>query len=133
MIYISTFYIINLLYLRGNLIEVNKKLDNRRKRLLELDNVVITYSSGVDIKFLLKIAKDTLKYKVIAVTLHAMMHSDKEIEESINYAKKFGVNHIVVNINNFKVEKFIENNSDRCYHCKKEVFKIVKEISSKMI
>ena len=133
MIYISTFYIINLLYLRGNLIEVNKKLDNRRKRLLELDNVVITYSSGVDIKFLLKIVKDTLKYKVIAVTLHAMMHSDKEIEESINYAKKFGVNHIVVNINNFKVEKFIENNSDRCYHCKKEVFKIVKEISSKMI
>ena len=133
MIYISTFYIINLLYLRGNLIEVNKKLDNRRKRLLELDNVVITYSSGVDIKFLLKIAKDTLKYKVIAETLHAMMHSDKEIEESINYAKKFGVNHIVVNINNFKVEKFIENNSDRCYHCKKEVFKIVKEISSKMI
>ena len=126
MIYISTFYIINLLYLRGNLIEVNKKLDNRRKRLLELDNVVITYSSGVDIKFLLKIVKDTLKYKVIAVTLHAMMHSDKEIEESINYAKKFGVNHIVVNINNFKVEKFIENNSDRCYHCKKEVFKIVK-------
>ena len=133
MIYISTFYIINLLYLRGNLIEVNKKLDNRRKRLLELDNVVITYSSGVDIKFLLKIVKDTLKYKVIAVTLHAMMHSDKEIEESINYAKKFGVNYIVVNVNNFKVEKFIENNRNRCYHCKKEVFKIVKEISSKMI
>ena len=35
--------------------------------------------------------------------------------------------------NNFKVEKFIENNRNRCYHCKKEVFKIVKEISSKMI
>ena len=29
------------------------------------------------------------------------------------------------------LEKFIENNSDRCYHCKKEVFKVVKEIAAK--
>ena len=35
------------------------------------------------------------------------------IEESKNYAKEFGVNHIVVNIDNFKVEKFIENNNDK--------------------
>lgn len=111
--------------------EVNIKLDNLRKRLLELENVAIAYSGGVDSNFLLKVAKDTLKDKVIAVTLHAMMHSDREIEESKNYANEFGVNHIVVNIDNFKVEKFIENNSDRCYHCKKEVFKVVKEIAAK--
>ena len=111
--------------------EVNIKLDNLRKRLLELENVAIAYSGGVDSNFLLKVAKDTLKDKVIAVTLHAMMHSDREIEESKNYAKEFGVNHIVVNVDNFKDEKFIENNSDRCYHCKKEVFKVVKEIAAK--
>ena len=111
--------------------EVNIKLDNLRKRLLELENVAIAYSGGVDSNFLLKVAKDTLKDEVIAVTLHAMMHSDREIEESKNYANEFGVNHIVVNIDNFKVEKFIENNSDRCYHCKKEVFKVVKEIAAK--
>ena len=60
-----------------------------------------------------------------------MMHSDREIEEAKNYAKDLGVKHIVVNIDNFKVEKFIENNNDRCYHCKKEVFKIVKEYSKR--
>ena len=111
--------------------EVNIKLDNLRKRLLELENVAIAYSGGVDSNFLLKVAKDTLKDEVIAVTLHAMMHSDREIEESKNYANEFGVNHIVVNVDNFKDEKFIENNSDRCYHCKKEVFKVVKEIAAK--
>ena len=111
--------------------EVNIKLDNLRKRLLELESVVIAYSGGVDSNFLLKVAKDTLKDKVIAVTINAMMHSNREIEESINYAKEFGVNHIVVNIDNFKVEEFIKNNSDRCYHCKKEVFKTIKEIAAK--
>ena len=92
--------------------EVNIKLDNLRKRLLELENVAIAYSGGVDSNFLLKVAKDTLKDKVIAVTLHAMMHSDREIEESKNYAKEFGVNHIVLNVDNFKDQKIIENNSD---------------------
>lgn len=111
--------------------EVNIKLDNLRKRLLELESVVIAYSGGVDSNFLLKVAKDTLKDKVIAVTINAMMHSNREIEESINYAKEFGVNHIVVNIDNFKVEEFIKNNTDRCYHCKKEVFKTIKEIAAK--
>lgn len=111
--------------------EVNKKLDNLRKRLLELENVAIAYSGGVDSNFLLKVAKDTLKDKVTAITLHAMMHSNREINESINYASEFGVKHIVVNVDDFNVEKFIENNSDRCYHCKKEVFTTIKKIASK--
>ena len=111
--------------------EINKKLDNLKSRLLELESVAIAYSGGVDSNFLLKVAKDTLGDKVIAVTLHAMMHSDREIEEAINYAKEFQVNHIVVNIDNFKVEKFIENNIDRCYHCKREVFNTVKEVAKK--
>ena len=110
--------------------EINQKLDNLRNRLLELGKVAIAYSGGVDSNFLLKVAKDTLGDKVIAVTLHAMMHSEREIEEAINYAKEFEVEHIVVSIDNFKVEKFIENNSDRCYHCKREVFKTVKEVAS---
>ena len=110
--------------------EINQKLDNLRSRLLELEKVAIAYSGGVDSNFLLKVAKDTLGDKVIAVTLHAMMHSEREIEEAINYAKEFEVEHIVVSIDNFKVEKFIENNSDRCYHCKREVFKTVKEVAS---
>ena len=43
--------------------------------------------------------------------------------------KKFvGLNNFIIL---FKDEKFIENNSDRCYHCKKEVFKVVKEIAAK--
>lgn len=111
--------------------DIRKKLDNLRNRLIELESVAIAYSGGVDSNFLLKVAKDTLGDKVVAVTLHAMMHSDREIEESRNYAKEFGVEHIVVNIDNFKVEKFIENNSDRCYHCKKEVFTTVKDIAAK--
>ena len=37
--------------------EVNIKLDNLRKRLLELENVAIAYSGGVDSNFILKLKR----------------------------------------------------------------------------
>lgn len=111
--------------------EVSKKLEKLKARLLELESVAVAYSGGVDSNFLLKVAKDTLGDNVIAVTLHAMMHSQREIEEAKQYANKFNVKHIVVNVDNFEVKEFIENNPDRCYHCKKAVFNTVKSVASK--
>ena len=58
-----------------------------------------------------------------------MMHSKREIEEAIEYAKTFNTNHIVVDIDNFDVKEFIENGPKRCYYCKKVVFSKVKEIA----
>ena len=54
-----------------------EKLDKLKKMLLELGSVVVAYSGGVDSNFLLKVAKDTLGENVIAVTIHAMMHSSR--------------------------------------------------------
>ncbi|HSQ89673.1 ATP-dependent sacrificial sulfur transferase LarE [Romboutsia sp.] len=109
--------------------EVSKKLEKLKARLLELEGVAVAYSGGVDSNFLLKVAKDTLGDHVIAVTLHAMMHSQREIEEAKQYARNFNVKHIVVNVDNFEVKEFIENNPDRCYHCKKAVFNTVKSVA----
>lgn len=109
--------------------ELSEKLENLKTRLKGLGSIAVAYSGGVDSNFLLKVAKDTLGDKVIAVTMHAMMHSNIEIEEAKEYAKSFGVKHIVVNIENFDVEDFLENSPQRCYHCKNAVFKNILEIA----
>ena len=109
--------------------ELSQKLEKLKDRLRELKSVAVAYSGGVDSNFLLKVAKDTLGDKAIAVTMHAMMHSDVEIEEAKEYAKKFGVKHIIVNIDKFNVEEFLENSPKRCYYCKTAVFTKVKEIA----
>lgn len=111
--------------------EVSKKLENLKSILTQLDSVAVAYSGGVDSNFLLKVAKDTLGDNVVEVTIHALMHSSIEIEEAKEFANNFGVKHIVVEIQDFNVEKFLENGPKRCYYCKKAVFTKVKEIAKK--
>ena len=113
--------------------EISKKLENLKSILTQLGSVAIAYSGGVDSNFLLKVAKDTLGDNVIAVTIHALMHSSVEIEEAKEFANNFGVKHVVVEIQDFNVEEFLENGPKRCYFCKKVVFTKVKEIAKKII
>lgn len=109
--------------------ELNRKLEDLKNILNNLESVAVAYSGGVDSNFLLKVAKDILGDKVIAVTMHAMMHSNREIEEAKEYAKSFGVKHVVVNIDKFDVEDFLKNSEQRCYHCKNAVFTKVLEVA----
>ncbi|MBP3928326.1 MAG: ATP-dependent sacrificial sulfur transferase LarE [Peptostreptococcaceae bacterium] len=99
-----------------------QKLDVLKSKLQELESVAIAFSGGVDSTFLLKVAHDALGEKCVAVTIHAMMHSSKEIEEAKEYTKALGVKHIVINLDNFDVKEFIDNDTKRCYHCKKAIF-----------
>lgn len=109
--------------------ELSKKLEKLKKMLKDLGSVAIAYSGGVDSNFLLKVASDTLGENAIAVTLHAMMHSNREIEEAIEYAKTFNVKHIVIRIDDFNIKEFIENGPERCYYCKNAVFTKVKDVA----
>lgn len=108
---------------------LSQKLESLKSRLKELGSVAVAYSGGVDSNFLLKVAKDTLEDKAIAITIHAMMHSDVEINEAREYAKSFNIKHTVLEIDNFDLEEFLENGPKRCYYCKREVFSKIKEIA----
>ncbi len=111
--------------------QVSKKLENLKSILTQLGSVAVAYSGGVDSNFLLKVAKDTLGDNVVAVTIHALMHLSIEIKEAKEFANNFGVKHIVEEIKDFNVEKFLENGPKRCYYCKKSIFTKVKEIAKK--
>lgn len=105
------------------------KIDSLKDYIKNLGNVVVAYSGGVDSNLLLKVAKDTLGDNVIAVTVHAPVHSDREIKEAIEYTKKYGVKHIVLKIDDLELEELVENGSQRCYYCKKYIFTQIKQIA----
>ena len=100
----------------------NKQLKNLREILLEMESVLIAYSGGVDSTLVLKVARDVLKDKVLAVTADSSVYPSEEIEQAKALAQSLGVRHEIIQSQELSNPKFIANPKDRCYWCKKELF-----------
>jgi uncharacterized protein len=98
-----------------------KKLENVLKRL---GSVVIAYSGGLDSTFLLKAAKDALgRDKVLAVTAQSATYPASEYAEARRIVKKLGARHLTIRTSELDMKRFTDNPVNRCYYCKKELFR----------
>jgi len=103
-----------------------KKLENILKGL---KSVVVAYSGGLDSTFLLKMAFDTLgKDNVLAVTARSETYPNIEYIDARRAAKLIGAAHKVIRTKELAMKNFKANPVNRCYYCKKELFKNLSDI-----
>jgi len=110
---------------------MNSKLDKLKSILGDMESVLVAYSGGVDSTLLLKVSKDVLKDKVIAVIAMSDTYPQEEFESAQKLAQAFGVATLVIETNELKDERFLSNSKERCYYCKLELFSKLKEIAHK--
>lgn len=100
--------------------------------LKNLQSAVLAYSGGLDSTFLLKTAVDALgKDNVLAVTARSETYPYSEYRDAVKFAKKIGARHITINTSELDIENFKSNPVNRCYYCKKELFKKMGEIKKR--
>ncbi|MDD5292124.1 MAG: ATP-dependent sacrificial sulfur transferase LarE [Candidatus Omnitrophica bacterium] len=108
-----------------------KKIKTLEKILQDMGSVLIAYSGGVDSSFLLKVASDCLKDKVLAVTAVSETYTKEELEFARRFCRRFNIRHKVIRTQELGNRRFVSNTRQRCYFCKRELFSKLKEIAQR--
>ena len=110
--------------------DIHEKKQRLETYLRDLGSVAIAFSSGVDSTFLLKVAHDVLGDKAIAVTARSCSFPARELTEAKNFCITEGIEHIIVDSEELRIDGFRQNPKNRCYLCKRELFSKIKEIAA---
>jgi uncharacterized protein len=108
---------------------MEKKLKKLQQILKSMESILVAYSGGVDSTFLLKIAKDTIGDKLLAVTATSPTYPKTEIQAAQSMAKTLKVKHKIIKTRELNSADFKKNPPNRCYFCKKELFSQLKSIA----
>ncbi len=109
--------------------ELTDKYNKLKKYIEEQKSAVVAFSSGVDSTLLLKTAHNVLKDKVIAVTAASYLFPKRELNEAVGFCKQNNIKHFIIEHDELNIEGFCQNPINRCYLCKKELFKKILEIA----
>lgn len=109
---------------------LNEKYQRLQEILRGYGSVCVAFSSGVDSTFLLQAAHDALGDQVLAITTTAPWFPLRESHETRIFCDERGIRHLIVSIDEHQIPQIRDNPPDRCYHCKKALFRNMQKIAA---
>lgn len=93
-----------------------------REWLRPFRTVLVAYSGGVDSSVLLRVAHEVLGERAIGVIGRSDSYARRELELALVQAAAFGARVEQVTTGELADPEFRSNPTDRCYHCKSELY-----------
>jgi uncharacterized protein len=105
------------------------KFASLKELLAKMESILVAFSGGVDSTLLLKAAEEVLGDNVLAVTAVSPLTPREEKNDAVEMAKLIGATHLQVETDDLADALFTANPRDKCYHCKKRRFGLLKKMA----
>ena len=109
-----------------------EKIKKIKEFIKEKKSVIVAFSGGIDSSTLAKLSYEVLGEKSLSITINSDIFPKRELKDAIKVASEIGIPHKIINVDYSNTDWFSINAQDRCYHCKKELFLNISNLSKKL-
>lgn len=106
---------------------LDRKEHALRARLASLGGLLVAYSGGTDSAFLAWSAHEVLGEKMQAVLANSPSLPRRELKLAVEFAEDWHIPLKVISTQEMDRPDYARNDSDRCFHCKDELFTVLEK------
>ncbi len=109
-----------------------ERLERLKAWLRSYRRVVVAYSGGVDSSVVLRVAREVLDEGAIGAIGRSDSYPERELGLALEQAASFGARVVVVTTGELSDPGFRSNPTDRCYHCKRELYRELSDLARRV-
>ena len=116
----------------GGTMTLDEKSALLRENLKSLGSLLVAYSGGTDSAYLAYAAHEVLGERMLAVIADSPSLPRKELAAALAFAGEYEIPVHVLQTHELEQEDYARNDSQRCFHCKSELFTQMEEARGRL-